>query len=93
MQKLLIFDNELSTVVLDLQKKLGMSYAEILMGLKLTENRILNMQNTTAAYEVMEQSAAANSVSIEPESNGEYYSRTVCKESEEQNNAIKDVNK
>lgn len=93
MQKLLIFDNELSTVVLDLQKKLGMSYAETLMGLKLTENRILNMQNTTAAYEVMEQSAAANSTSIEPENDGEYYSRTAGKESEEQNNEIENANK
>lgn len=91
MQKLLIFDNELSTLVLDLQQKLGMSYAETLLGLKLTENRILNMQNTTAAYAELDQLAAANSVSIKSGSTG-LNTRTTFAESEEQNNEIKNKN-
>lgn len=60
MQKILVFDNELSGIVLGLQAKFSMTYQEVLLGLKLTENRILSMQNTTAAYQELEQLAAAN---------------------------------
>lgn len=76
MQKILVFDNELSGIVLGLQEKFSMTYQEVLLGLKLTENRILNMQNTTAAYRELEQLAAANQQT----------------ESEDHENEIKNIN-
>lgn len=58
MNKILIFENELTNVILQLKNSIAISYDEMLIGLQLAENRLHKMKDAEIAYIAADQEKA-----------------------------------